>query len=153
MSRGDDALAAWRERFQPYVDAARELFAFLEASGYGAPRVTIRPRECVIVYWPEDRESGRANVALYNDLGGEPWVQIVPLTMARADRSTRTFGLNEAMALLAPGREAPPKKAPPLAESDERAWLAWYADFLAERLDEITKPAATLLDAIESSRP
>jgi hypothetical protein len=143
------SLAAWEERFAPYVRAVRERFGFLESRGYGAARVSIGPRECTIVYWGDD---GRANVALYNDLGGEPWAQIVPLSMTRADRTTRTFGLNEAIAVIAPDLEAPARKPTPLAESDERAWLDWYAGFLETHLDEVTRTSPELLDAIEARR-
>lgn len=148
MSR-NESCANWEEQFATYVRAVREHFDFLESRGYGAARVSIAPRECTIVYWGHD---GRANVALYNDLGSEPWVQIVPLNMTRADRSTRTFGLNEAIAVIAPDLAAPVKKPTPLDESEERAWLDWYAGFLETHLDAVTSPSLELLDAIESRR-
>jgi hypothetical protein len=140
----------WDERFAPYVRAVHERFDFLQRHGYGAARVSVVPRECTIVYWGDD---DRANVALYNDLGGEPWVQIVPLNMARADRTTRTFGLNEAIAVIAPDLEPPPKKPIPLDERDDQAWLDWYAGFLEKHLDAVTRPSSELLDTIEARRP
>lgn len=136
--------------FGRYIEEIRGRFAFLERRGYGAPRVSATQRECTVVYWGNDR----ANVALYNDSGGAPWVQIVPLSLSRADGSTRTFGLNEAIALLDPAHHAKRPNAPASSSdhAQEDAWLQWYATFLADHFDEVLSPTTELLAAIEGAR-
>ncbi len=104
----------------------------------------------MVVYWGEQG----VNVAVYHDRGGAPWVQIVALRMSRADGTTRTFGLNEAMEILDSDRAA---TAPPVEGADfdpviEQAWLEWYAGFLAEFADVVLPPSAALLETIEAAR-
>ncbi|HET6610381.1 MAG TPA: hypothetical protein VFG83_00255 [Kofleriaceae bacterium] len=122
------------------VDAS---FAFLRERGFGEPRVTGSERECTIVYWGPTR----TNIAIYNDVGSEAWVQIVPLDLVDSDGSTRTFGLNEAAAILEPENE-PPASTNPVTDSAQRAWLTWYARLLEAHFDELVPPSPTLLDAM-----
>lgn len=142
------------EGWSPFVTAVEDRFRFLESHDYGPPRVSTTPRECTIVYWGAgDRDQARANVAVYHDRGSEPWIQIVPLAMTAPDGSTRSFGLNEAIAVLSPAHDQQrPKRKHPLSEADEHAWLDWYARFLEAHLDAVTRPSPDLLDAIEAAR-
>ena len=139
-----------RADFDGYVQRVRASFGFLEQRGYGPPRVCVRGRECTVVYWGEQG----VNVAVYHDRGGAPWVQIVALRASRADGTTRTFGLNEAMAILDSDRTAtaPPVDGAGFDPAIERAWIEWYAGFLAEFADALLPPSAALLETIEAAR-
>lgn len=143
MSRPTDreVESSWREGYAPFIAATRERFAFLEESGYRAPEVFVTAPECTIVY-----KGGGATIAVRTEYVDAPWVQVVPV-----EAPNRSFGLNEAMRLLAPAEE-PAREKPPFSEALWRAWMEFHAAFLESHLDEITKPSPELLDRIEARR-
>lgn len=102
------------------------------------------------MYWG----ASGTNVAIFHDLGGPPCVFVVPLPMRRADGSTRSFGVQEAVAVLAPTYEGQ-RPGPWQAGWDRHldpAWLDWYADFLRERAAALLNPSRSLLDRIDARR-
>jgi hypothetical protein len=134
--------------FADLVDAVRERFALLHAVGYAEPSLSITVRECHLVYTCE----GRATIAVLDDRGSEPWVQVVPLWLTQPNGSTRTFGLNEAIAVLAPAIEGARPAPWSAGNRHPRAWIEWYGLALERHLDAITRPSSALLDQIEARR-
>lgn len=137
--------------FADFIEAVRQCFAFLAEHGFDEPRIHLwPPRECTLVYWGTDG----VNVAVFHDLGGPPQVQIVPLRHSRADGSTRSFGLGEAVAELAPrlNRQRPGSGVAGWERHLDTAWLEWYAGFLRAHAADVLAPAPALLDRIEARR-
>jgi len=136
--------------FPAYIEAVISRFGFLLAEGYDRPRISVRDRECAIVYWGRNKPI----IAIYHDMGGPPYVEVVPLDYLRGDGSVRSYGLAEAMPILTPVHDGPP-------ELSERwyhrlsaicPWLDWYAAFLQTHVQAIIHPSCEFLDAIERRR-
>lgn len=146
--------AIWKKTFAPFVKALRERFAFIEEMDcYGEPNVSIRDRECSVVYWGDHTKW--AHIAVYHDLGSEPKVFIVPLWLQDAKGATLSFGLTEAIAVLDPlyGKSSP--HWPDLADKRstlECVWIDWYAHFLEAYLVKVVNPGPQVLEAIAHRR-
>jgi hypothetical protein len=134
--------------FGDLIDAAFERLSFLAPLGYAPPRLSVSARECSIVYVCD----GRATIAVFDDRGSEPWMQIVPLWMTRADGTTRTFGLNEAFAVLSPQLHDSRPRSWSKNSASIREWIDWYGRGLEDHLDAISRPSDSLLDLIEARR-
>lgn len=135
----------WERGYAPYIDRCRMGFAFLEREhGYGFPEANVTPPEFSI----EWRKPGRA-VTIVTEYYLPPFLQIYP------GDPYRTFGLNEAAAVLEPEilTRHPEVSGGSLVHPDEfgRILDVWSA-FLRAHAEEILGDPGPLFDRIAALR-
>ena len=137
-----------RNELPPTYQAMRRrverAFRFLVRDhGYSGPELFYRSPQFDLRYRKGDRA-----VFLLSEYFQEPWVQIRP------PRPDERFGLNEAIAVLAPESWTahPPRKSGGLDADEAAAWIEYYAAFLKQHAREIIDDHASVFARVQAWR-
>jgi hypothetical protein len=135
-AKRESAADRWAEGYEPFIEAARECFAFLvREHGYADPDVRVVPPDAVVTF-----TRGDSFVRISSEYGGAPWVVVKAW-------DGEPYGLHVIIAEIDPACAAqkPVPAGSTLTDEELRALVAYYARFLEQHASEVLHADAALV--------
>ena len=135
-AKRESAADRWAEGYEPFIEAARECFAFLvREHGYADPDVRVVPPDAVVTF-----TRGDSFVRISSEYGGAPWVVVKAW-------DGEPYGLHVIIAEIDPAYAAqkPVPAGSTLTDEELRALVAYYARFLEKHASAVLHADAALV--------